>query len=77
MTEIIDEFEVRKTLVLHLIKGTIINVVSLLIDTLICWVTWTYIIVTKFNTPELSPWQMLGILYTFRILMTAARKKEV
>lgn len=76
MTEIIDVMEVRKNLVLALVRSTIINAVMLLIDALICWTTWHYILVPKFNAPTLSPWEVLGLLYCFRLLVTTFRKRD-
>ena len=76
MTDFVDKYEMRKNLMLAIVRSTFINAVLLVIDATICWTAWHFILVPKFNAPVLSTWEVLGLLYCFRLLMSAFKGKD-
>lgn len=58
----------KTTLVGHMLRGVLISVVILLIDSLLLWGTWTFVLQQKFTLPSFSPWEVVGILATYRLV---------
>ena len=58
----------KMTLVGHMFRGVLISVVILLIDSLMLWGAWTFILQQKFTLPSFSPWEVVGLLATYRLV---------
>ncbi len=76
LIDFVNEYEVRKNLLMVLLRSMLINAVLLLIDATTCWTIWNFILVPKFSAPVLSPWEILGLLYGLRLGITSFKKKE-